>query len=169
MRSKKVLIVREITMGLLQDLLIILSFGLTTPLLGLAVIASLVSKTLRWHHLICAFVVFDKQGQRRDLENLTGNCGEHSDNAHALFPARWFLVGYSVCFLAFSLIDTAGDAVGIAASVWAPLLMLLLPPTLGLLLERCFLFRSDVTPSSVFSALAIAPPRPPLQQTQCVQ
>ena len=99
MRSKKVLIVREITMGLLQDLLIILSFGLTTPLLGLAVIASLVSKTLRWHHLICAFVVFDKQGQRRDLENLTGNCGEHSDNAHALFPARWFLVGYSVCFL----------------------------------------------------------------------
>jgi len=127
---------RSLTMAVLQDLLVLLSFGIAAPLLGLVVATSLFARMLRWYHLIAGFLSNQEEQSDGWVDVLAQECRAFFQESHPLHTSRWFLVGFSALFLSFFLVDTAGDAVGIKASLWAPLLLLLLPIGMGLVLER---------------------------------
>jgi hypothetical protein len=88
------------------------------------------------------FIVSEEARECGGVEALAEDCRGMRESPHPLFSARWFLLCFSAVFLGFFLIDVAGDAVGIKASLWAPLLMLLLPMVLGIWLERRLLLKS---------------------------
>jgi hypothetical protein len=125
-------------MAVLQDLLIILTFGIAAPLLGLAVAVSLFLKTLLWHHVLTHISGASSQA----AEDVEADCTEFVSRPHPLFTARWFLVGFSSFFLSFFLVDAAGDAVGWRKAMWAPALMWTLPTLFALVLERFFSARA---------------------------
>jgi hypothetical protein len=123
-----------IFMAVLQELLILLTFGVVAPLLGLIVASSLFTRCLRWH------CVASDALRRGGLEatTLAHNCrGLGREKANPLFSAHWFLILFSSVFLAFYLVDTAGDAVGMKYSLWAPLLMIAAPTSLSLARDWC--------------------------------
>ena len=155
-QKHQVLSTHSLFMPVSQDLLILLSFGLVAPLLGLVIVISIISRTLRWHRLILDFLVSEEARGFGGVEALAEDCRGMSEHAHPLFSARWFLLFFSAVFLGFFLIDVAGDAVGIKASLWTPLLMLLLPLLLGIWLERRLLLESAAQAASDSGAAAVA-------------
>ena len=135
-------------MGVLQDLLILLTFGLAAPLLGIVVAISLYSRILRWHHLISDFAASDEERSGGWVAALEEDCCELCKGAHPLLSARFFLLFFAALFAALFLMDTAGDAVGFTSSLWAPLLMVLLPAVSGLLIDRRIAATSELYPPS---------------------
>jgi hypothetical protein len=114
----------KVLLATLQDLMVLVSFGAVAPLLGLTVVVSIVSRTLRWHHWILEFVqrgnCLDHIGW--DLEHVTT-----SKKVQSIYRARWFLLLFSSIFLSMYLIDIGGDSVGWKQAIWLPLLMWSLP------------------------------------------
>ena len=138
-RDYRVFDAHKLFMAALQDLLVILTFGIAAPLLGLAVTVSLFLKTLLWHHVLTHCSSGSSSQAAEDVE---ADCAEFVSRPHPLFTARWFLVGFSSFFLSFFLIDAAGDAVGWRKAMWAPVLMWTLPTLLSLALGRFFSARA---------------------------
>ena len=136
-RFYRILDARAVYMSLLQDLMLLFTFGVVAPLLGLVLLSAIVLKSLRWHHLIVAFANSDEEKQGGGVEALLADLSDFSQTQHPFFKARWFILGYASLFLSFFLIDTAGDAEkrGWINAMWAPALMWVLPALLSLALQ----------------------------------
>lgn len=136
---------QRFTLGMLQDLLLLLSFGIAAPLLGLGVLTSLLSRTLQLHYLIISFIKREQEEQQTESEkenssrivDLIADCSDFSHQPSPLIIARWFLVIFASIFLSFFVLDSAGDQLGWKVVLWAPLLMLTLPVSLSWLVEAC--------------------------------
>jgi hypothetical protein len=129
--SSFVLDVHSVFVALLQDLMILVTFGTVAPLVGLAVIASIVCRTLRLHHWILAF-----HQRGHCVEHLLWDLQQFGHEKEPIFIARWFLLVFSAVFLSLFLVDTGGDQVGWKAAVWLPLLMWILPVVGALIANR---------------------------------
>ena len=145
----------KLFMVVLQDLLVLLTFGIAAPLLGLAVTVSLFLKTLLWHHVL----THCSGGSSQAAEDVEADCAEFVSQPNPLFTARWFFVGFSSCFLSFFLVDAAGDAVGWKKAMWAPALMWTLPTMLALALGRFFSARAPSSqPTEAAATVELPPP-----------
>jgi len=132
----RVLNTNDVFMGILQDLIILFTFGIAAPPLAVVLLASILCRTLRWHHLIMDFASRSAASRDSGMENLSEDCSAFCQRAHPLFLSRWFLVYFSSVFLSFFLFDTAGDESGWATGLCFLLLMLLLPTLLALVAMR---------------------------------
>ena len=134
-RSYLIFDARATFFNILQDLIVLLSYGFSAPLLGIVVAASLATRCLRLHHLIFAFIE-NPENQGGGYDSLMTDCRKFCRFGHPLFIARWFLGLFSALFLAFIVFDTAGDAVGYKSAIWAPISMLLLPLAVNLFIDQ---------------------------------
>jgi hypothetical protein len=106
----------------------------------LAVLVSLVSRTLRIHHWILAF-----HARGRCVEHLLWDLQQFGHQSEPVFVARWFLLAFSAVFLSLFLLDCGGDESGWKSTVWLPFLMWILPVIGALLADR---FRGGQTQSA---------------------
>ena len=116
---------QSLFLDLLQDLLILHTFGLVVPMCGLTVTVALVVKTLQHHH---ALEHFRDTQPAKDVKDLTNDCRKFLLRSHPFLKVGAFLVGFSSIFLSGFLFDTMGDAKGWfgerwESAVWAPVLM----------------------------------------------
>jgi len=120
---------------ILQDLLALHTFGLVAPMCGLAIAAALAVKTLQLRH---ALERFRGSQPAEDVEALSADCRDFSQQTHPFLQAHPLILVFSSLFLSAFLVDVAGDAVGWKAALWAPGVMWVLPLSLSLLRARLF-------------------------------
>lgn len=124
-------------MALVQDVLVLLSFGITAPLLGFCVAMQIFARTLRLHHIVSVFLIKEEAWQGDGITLLEADCQDFCERTHPLYAARNFLLAFSSLFLSVFLVDTAGnsEAQGTIESIWAPLLMFFLPFLIPVFME----------------------------------
>lgn len=152
---------RDFFSGLVQDLAMLLSFGVACPPLGVALIISILSSVLLQRHLISAFVAYTSvpdwlngdeakiqavidadavnAGDVRELLRLEKDVRFDAEGT-PVFYARWMLLLVSTTSLSFFVFDTAGDQQGAKGAAWAPVAQTFVPLALAAVLE--FIFRS---------------------------
>ena len=123
--SYRVVDTQALFLDLLQDLLILNTFGLVVPMCGLTVTVALVVKMLQYHY---ALEHFRDTQPAKDVKDLSEDCLKFLLHSHPFLKVVVFLVGFSSVFLSGFLFDTMGDAKGWfggrwESSVWAPVLM----------------------------------------------
>ena len=132
----RVLDLRSLSMVVLQNLVIALTFGTVSPLLGFVIVVFVCSFTLRWHFMLATFY---RNEDEISVGCLVADCSDFCMHfASQLLKTRWFILFFSCLYLSFFLVDTAGDSVGLRASLWAPILMCTLSPALCRLVETLF-------------------------------
>lgn len=126
----------------LIDLVLLLSFGYACPLLGLAYVVSILSRCFFWAYMFTQFVTSEDSHKPGDLDALKVECRDlwltqvsigpnssssQSSRVNFFYESRWMLVTFPSCFLCFFVFDMAGGRLGWKSSLWAPILMAVLP------------------------------------------
>lgn len=149
---------REFYAWIINDLTMLLSFGVACPPLGVAIIISILSSIIVRRHLLAAFVAyvsvpdniksaanFDEiveadanyAGDANELRQLESDAKFDAEGT-PIFYARWLLLSVAAITLAFLVLDTAGDEKGTATAASFFALQMLLPLPLAALVEKLF-------------------------------
>lgn len=126
----------------LTDFIIVFSYGVVAPLLGFAVVASLLLYSLNFTHIIKTIV------QRRESLEMVLDDLQHMKLEKHLFVGKWLIVLFSALFLSCFLEDVAGDDVGWSSALVAPACMIALPMLLCLLSMRVDALTSPFFPDA---------------------
>jgi len=124
-----------------NNLLLLFTFGATSPLLSIVIVTAMIMHTMRMALVIGRFLHKEAECERRGkFKNRIGGAKQLDDECaqfsfRFLHNTRWLLVSMSSFFYAFFLMDTYGDVVGFRDAL-APVIFLLCTPLLIFLYER---------------------------------
>ena len=147
-RLHKFIDVPQYFLETLSDLTSLLTFGLICPILGMALGASIASRTMQWQYALVNFLLRRKgafispmttapsEKSKFDAvlcEELDTDCSKIYSGANPT-KANWLLSLFSISFLGFFLLDMAAsssfkstESGSLVQALWAPLLLLALP------------------------------------------
>lgn len=113
---------------ILQDLTLLLTYGTVAPLLGILIVFSMASK-----HIQKVYLLHHIQSSA-SLDGFVRDCWEFAMRVPKYGAVmKWYLVSFSSVFYAPFLLDMAGTSRGWRDSLWAPLLMVVLPTSICLI------------------------------------
>lgn len=137
--EENVLHANQVFFTIMNDLVIMLSFGTVFPLLGLAVGITLCMKMFSTHYLMVKFLENTQDpvfAGERDLihKEVQGNM---KSGSIPLYNISFFLNVFLSFFYSLFLLDIAADGVGIREAIWVPFLMVSVPISLHCALHFC--------------------------------
>ena len=129
--------VNEVLLDVTKNLLLILSFGIVSPLVGLVLLLDVVSTCTRQQYLIMTFV--DDSTKDDEVEVLNADCAlAWQKRKNIVFRMRWVLILFPSLFFSLFIFDIVGDETGYIKGIWGPVLMLVLPSLCYFLTNRLF-------------------------------
>ena len=142
-KSQTFIDVNEVLLQVTKNFILIVSFGIVCPLLGLVLLCDVVSTCTRQQYLIKSFCedgtecIGSSRRKSAEVEALNADCAlAWQKRKNIIYRVRWTLLLFPSLFFALFVFDMIGDEMGWLNGVWAPLLMLVVP-TLLFLLTTC--------------------------------
>lgn len=127
---------RTIILDTIIDLLVLLTFGVVCPLLGLVYICAIYCRCTRWMYMAATFV---SKNDAATCALLNLDCARAwKKQKNLIFRLRWLIIMFPSFFLSFFVWDIAASAEGVGDSSWAPITMFLLPSIVSLVLNHVF-------------------------------
>ena len=127
----------NIAVALMQHISLLITFGLCSPVLGLAIVATTCFSITQWRILIARFVILrTEQNQAIKDEVLESLSSIVGDTAICFKSMLWIVLWTSCLFFVFLCWDISADAVGWIPSIWIPITAFLSLP----LIWCCLIF-----------------------------
>lgn len=140
----------NIAVSLMQHISLLITFGLCSPILGIAIVLVTCFSITQWSILIARFVIIRKEHNQTTkdevLESLNSIIG---DTAVCFKSMLWIVLWTSCLFFAFLCWDISADVVGWIPSIWIPITAFLSLP----LIWFCFIFSYYSINKDVFNGV----------------